>query len=194
MNALFHVGVGKLKGAPGRGSGRYPLGSGERPYQDYGGGKIKKRRDLADASIEGLKTKSTKDMDDDELRERIRRNNLEKEYNKILNRNNPLNKVDDVRSIVNNSQNAINRLERSLDDSQKSSWSRMDLSNMSNKELLEAINRENLEIQYSKLFNNNAPEITKGQEYAKKILKGAGTYLDYIGTALPIALAIAKLV
>lgn len=30
---LKHVGVGKMDGAPGRGSGRYPLGSGKTPYQ-----------------------------------------------------------------------------------------------------------------------------------------------------------------
>lgn len=30
---LIHVGVGKMDGAPGPGSGRYPLGSGDNPYQ-----------------------------------------------------------------------------------------------------------------------------------------------------------------
>ena len=30
---IAHYGVGKMDGAPGRGSGRYPLGSGENPYQ-----------------------------------------------------------------------------------------------------------------------------------------------------------------
>lgn len=33
---LMHVGVGKLDGAPGRGSGRYPLGSGKNPNQHSG--------------------------------------------------------------------------------------------------------------------------------------------------------------
>ena len=33
---LMHVGVGKMDGAPGPGSGRYPLGSGENPYQHRG--------------------------------------------------------------------------------------------------------------------------------------------------------------
>ena len=33
---LMHYGVGKLDGAPGRGSGRYPLGSGENPHQHSG--------------------------------------------------------------------------------------------------------------------------------------------------------------
>ena len=31
MNELYHYGVSKLDGSPGRGSGRYPLGSGKRP-------------------------------------------------------------------------------------------------------------------------------------------------------------------
>lgn len=30
---LYHWGRSKVDGAPGRGSGRYPLGSGDRPYQ-----------------------------------------------------------------------------------------------------------------------------------------------------------------
>lgn len=33
---LMHYGVSKLDGAPGRGSGRYPLGSGDDPYQHNG--------------------------------------------------------------------------------------------------------------------------------------------------------------
>lgn len=33
---LMHVGVGKMDGAPGRGSGRYPLGSGKNPFQHGG--------------------------------------------------------------------------------------------------------------------------------------------------------------
>ena len=33
---LMHYGVGALDGAPGRGSGRYPLGSGAEPNQHSG--------------------------------------------------------------------------------------------------------------------------------------------------------------
>lgn len=35
VDILMHHGVSKLDGAPGRGSGRYPLGSGKNPYQHY---------------------------------------------------------------------------------------------------------------------------------------------------------------
>ena len=33
---LMHYGIGKLDGAPGPGSGRYPLGSGKNPNQHSG--------------------------------------------------------------------------------------------------------------------------------------------------------------
>lgn len=42
---LMHYGVGKLDGSPGRGSGRYPLGSGEKPHQ-YSGDFISRVDDL----------------------------------------------------------------------------------------------------------------------------------------------------
>lgn len=45
---LMHYGVGKMDGAPGRGSGRYPLGSGDKPNQHSG--------DILDR-IEALKKK-----------------------------------------------------------------------------------------------------------------------------------------
>lgn len=49
MNRYYiaHTGVGHDDGPPGRGSGRYPYGSGERPMQDMEynrGERIKKNR------------------------------------------------------------------------------------------------------------------------------------------------------
>lgn len=43
MYYIAHVGVSKEDGAPGRGSGRYPLGSGDRPYQNHEEMKAAKR-------------------------------------------------------------------------------------------------------------------------------------------------------
>lgn len=64
---------------------------------------------------------------------------------------------------------------------------RMDLSNMTDKELREQINRELLERQYNDVFN--PPTVSKGRVYAGKILEGAGTALTLTGTALAIAVA-----
>lgn len=43
---LMHEGVSKLNGAPGPGSGRYPLGSGKRPYQNAGPGEQRRARKM----------------------------------------------------------------------------------------------------------------------------------------------------
>lgn len=67
----------------------------------------------------------------------------------------------------------------------------MDLSNMSDKEMRDAINRKILEKQYADMF---APETTsKGREYAGKILEDAGTVLGVTASALGVALAIKEL-
>lgn len=68
---------------------------------------------------------------------------------------------------------------------------KLDLSEMSDKELRDEINRAYLERQYNDLF---APQkSTKGREYAGKIIETTGTVLSITGTALGIALAIKDL-
>lgn len=71
---------------------------------------------------------------------------------------------------------------------------RMDLSNMSDQELRQKINRELLERQYNDVFGKEeAPKISKGREYANEILETAGTVLAVTSSALGIALAIKQL-
>lgn len=68
---------------------------------------------------------------------------------------------------------------------------KMDLSNMSDKELRDQINRAFLERQYNDMF---APQTTsKGREYAGKVLETAGSVLAVTSSALGIALAIKEL-
>ena len=67
----------------------------------------------------------------------------------------------------------------------------MDLSNMSDKEMRDQINRALLEKQYNDMF---APQKTsKGREHASKVLDTAGNVLAVTGSALGIALAIKEL-
>lgn len=67
----------------------------------------------------------------------------------------------------------------------------MDLSNMTDKEMRDAINRALLEKQYNDMF---APQTTsKGREYASKMLETAGSMLAVTGSALGVALAIKEL-
>lgn len=68
---------------------------------------------------------------------------------------------------------------------------RMDLSNMSDKEMRDQINRELLERQYNDVFNPQ--KVSKGRVYASKILEGVGTAITLTGGALGIAVAIKDL-
>lgn len=71
---------------------------------------------------------------------------------------------------------------------------KMDLSQMSDQQLRDRINRANLEKQYNDLFaQDSAPKISKGRQYASAILDGAGTVLTIGSSALAIALAIKEL-
>ena len=67
----------------------------------------------------------------------------------------------------------------------------MDLSKMSDKEMRDQINRALLEKQYNDMF---APKnVSRGQEYASRILETTGTVLAIGSSALGIALAIKEL-
>lgn len=68
---------------------------------------------------------------------------------------------------------------------------KMDLSQMSDKQMRDEINRALLERQYNEMF---APRTTsKGREYAQAVLSGVGTALTVGSSALGIALAIKEL-
>lgn len=70
----------------------------------------------------------------------------------------------------------------------------MDLSNMSDKEMRDRINRELLEQQYQKLFSEvEEPKISKGRECVMNVLSVAGDALVVTGSALGIALSIKEL-
>ena len=68
---------------------------------------------------------------------------------------------------------------------------KMDLSNMTDKQMRDEINRAILERQYNDMF---APQkSTKGREYASKVLEVAGDVLAVTSSALGIALSIQAL-
>lgn len=66
----------------------------------------------------------------------------------------------------------------------------MDLSNMSDKELRDAVNRMNMEQQYRNLSSQN---VSKGQSYVSNVLDVAGVALSTTSSVLAIALAIKQL-
>lgn len=191
-NELYHIGM------PRR-SGRYPWGSGDRPYQGLSKGKYQQSSDHASKVVKkgqdnarSYTNRTVKDMSDDEISGYLKRQNLERSYNKMS--GNDLNKLERTRNLVNESSNAFNRVSNELrEDNNQKKWERMDLSKMSDKELRDRINREQLEIQYSKMFNSSEPEVSKGKEYVRKIFDVGGDVLAITGSALSIAIAIKAL-
>ena len=76
----------------------------------------------------------------------------------------------------------------------KSTKKRLDLSNMTDKELQDRINREMLERRYNDLFApEEIPTVSKGRTAARDILETAGTVLGVAGSAVSLALAISQL-
>ena len=94
---------------------------------------------------------------------------------------------------------AASKLTRQAQDIEKSSRptsikKRMDLSNMTDKELQERINRETLERRYNDLFGpEEAPVVSKGREAVTDTLNTVGTVLSIAGSAVSLAIAIKQL-
>ena len=71
---------------------------------------------------------------------------------------------------------------------------RMDLSQMSDKEMRERINRELLERQYNQLFAETpSAQVSKGREALRTTLEVAGSVFAIAGSSLSLALAIKEL-
>lgn len=97
-----------------------------------------------------------------------------------------------TKSLADSGKNLSNELKRVTDKSIKNTpKTRLDLSSMTDKELRDRINRELLERQYNDVFN--PPTVSKGKEYASKILETSSDVLAVTGSALAVALSIRAL-
>ena len=100
--------------------------------------------------------------------------------------------LERTRRLTDESSNLSNKL-KSINDSSARNKKRvkMDLSNMTDKEMRDQINRAFLEKQYNDMF---APQkSSRGREHVGKILETAGSVLAVTSSALGIALAIKDL-
>lgn len=97
-----------------------------------------------------------------------------------------------LKRVADDGSRLSNELKRVNDKAIKNTpKTRLDLSNMTDKELRDQINRELLERQYNDVFN--PPQISKGREFAGKALEVAGDTLAITGSALAVALSIQAL-
>lgn len=171
-NYLIHEGKGHDDDPPGRGSGRYAFGSGKRPFQR-------------------MKKSAAPKPTEEEMTAAIRKYNIERQYKKAT--QGP-DKLDKAKNLLNETSNALNRTGNKLRQDQNiKTWERMDLSNMTDQQLRDRINRENLEVQYSKMFNTKTPEVSKGREWVSNAFDIGADVLQVTSSALAIAIAIKAL-
>lgn len=95
------------------------------------------------------------------------------------------------RRLTNETSGLINNVRNANNNIKNKPKTRMDLSNMTDKELRDRINREILERQYNDIFSPKKE--SKGREYANHVLEIAGSTLAITSSALGIALAIKDL-
>ena len=130
----------------------------------------------------------------------IRENNAKKKDNRIVidgpdARRWVKEDVDRSKKVVDASSDMVKQL-RNIDNATKprSKKEKLNLDNMTDKELRDRINRANLEKQYNDLFaKEEVSKVKRGREYASSILNATGTVLAIGSSALGIALAIKEL-
>jgi hypothetical protein len=86
------------------------------------------------------------------------------------------------------------KLEKDTSPKSSSTVKKMDLSQMSDKEMRDKINRELLEQQYTKLFSEvEQTKVSTGRQVCRDVLDTTGSVLAIASSALGIALAINQL-
>lgn len=99
-----------------------------------------------------------------------------------------------LRGVLNESRNLTNASKNAIDSSirrTKNNRPKMDLTNMSDKEMRDQINRALLEKQYNDMF---APQkTTKGREYVSDVLDSVGSVLGVGASAVGLAVGILTL-
>lgn len=95
------------------------------------------------------------------------------------------NVADSARNVTTTTKDAISSLNISKNKP------RLDLSKMSDNDLRNAINREELELKYNRLFNS--PTESKGKEYVMNALTIGGAAIGVAASAVNIALAVQQL-
>ena len=127
---------------------------------------------------------------DDEMRSYIQKKNLEKTYRKMKGEENT--SLNKAKKVVDQSNELVNQINRTANKASHKSLPKMDLSKMTDKEMREAINRHNLEMQYQRMLEDKA-QIARGESRVNKVLNDATVALGLSSTALGIAVAIKEL-
>lgn len=175
-------------------SGRYPRGSGERPFQHIGRHFGKRKYQNPDGTL----TPAGQARFEAEKR----KNALKKKENRVKDEDDlkdPARWVQEDAEAAVNTSKATENLIQVLGDVHKkldtpASPRKFDLTSMTDDDLRKRINRMQMEAQFEKLMNEREPsKISKGKAFYEKTLRTAGSAMAVTTSALTLALAIKKL-
>lgn len=138
------------------------------------------------------KRRYSKTVSDADKQNYLKKNNLNREYNKAVINNS---KTKLIKDTVDQSANLIRQFKQYSDERIKNEGKnkKLDLSKMTDQELRSKINRELLERQYNNLFAEESSTVTKGQKTVNDVLSFAGSTMAVTSSALGIALAIRQM-
>jgi hypothetical protein len=177
-------------------SGRYPRGSGDRPFQHVGLRFGKRKYQNPDGTLtpagqarfeserkkNAIKKKDNRVKDEEDLIDPSRwvQEDAESAINASKASENLIQTISNIRN---------KRLERAVEPID------IDLSGVEDDELRKQVNRMQLENQYARLYTEKMQaEAMKGRQYLDRVLEVAGSVLAISTSALTLSLAIKKLV
>lgn len=181
---------------------------GVRRFQNYDGTRTaagRKRYGIGGSGLSKYQNKDGTLTEEGQKRyERDKRENLAKKKDNRIDTSSPdpnrwvREDVERSKDVVDSSNKLVNQLgnleKATRSKPKKKNDEKTDLSQMSDQELREKINRKLLEQQYAKLYSEQSQEtVSKGRSYVQSTLAVAGAVLGVASSALEIALAIQKL-
>ena len=136
--------------------------------------------------------RNTNSISDEEKQKAVKQAGVDKAYNKLMIEKS---KTKFAKDVVDESAKIIRTAKQMSDESIRNGTKKgkLDLSNMTDKEMRDKINRELLERQYNSLFAPDISTVTKGQRVVNNALSIGGGVLAATSSALGIALAIKQL-
>lgn len=197
---LWHIGTAT--------SGRYPRGSGERPYQHVGGKRHGSAEDMSDDELKNAISRRTKENQynklfpdeatarkkdkQDKMQEAIRDKQLQDTYDRLF----PDEETKARKDLVETADKvgkSLSELGNKIPNSTAKPDYSKDLSNMTDNDLRNTINRLNMEKQYRTLMAEKELGTSKkeqGKAKVKEFLSIAGPVVSTAGSAVGIGLAI----
>ena len=151
---LMHSGRSKRDGAK-IGSGRYPLGSGDRPFQGEANKKLRKKNKNSDLGWYGTNTKKN-----------------EQNSNAPKTSISTTNAFTSTAQQVKNISEAAGRIEKRYRKEKKKP--KPDFSNLTDEQMIKELNRYNLEKRYATMLSEDQPKIKTGREKVEDTLATVG--------------------